>query len=237
VQDIAASDAMNPCILIADDEPDMVALLSGNLHSAGFDVLQAHDGATALEAARRHLPAAAVLDYQMPGLTGLEICRALKEDRRTERIPVLILTGRRAELDRVLAFELGVDDYITKPFSPREVVLRLRAILRRGEPVALTTSTSYASGEIAVDLVRHQVTVSGREVELTAIEFKVLAAMMQKSDQVLSREALLNSVWGVGTEVEPRTIDTHLRRLREKLGHAARQIATVRGFGYRLRAA
>jgi two-component system phosphate regulon response regulator PhoB len=229
--------AMNPCILIADDEPDILGLLRGNLLTGGFEVLEASDGPTALEVALRHVPAAVVLDCEMPGLSGVEVCQALKADGRTSQMGVLMLSGCRQEADRVRAFEAGVDDYVTKPFSPREVVLRLRAILRRAEQPPAPSIRTLSAGGIALDLDQHQVTVEGREVSMTPIEFKILRAMLQKRDLLLSREALLAAVWGGETEVEPRTIDTHLRRLREKLGGAARQISTVRGFGYRLRAA
>jgi two-component system phosphate regulon response regulator PhoB len=227
---------MSTRILIADDEPDILGMLGGNLQSAGFEVIEANDGAGALAAARQHLPEAAVLDYQMPGLSGIELCRALRSDPLTQGISILMLTARRSEFDRILAFEMGVDDYVTKPFSPREIILRLRAILRRG-PIEPPQPSSLAAGDIELDLTSHRVSVGGVEVELTAIEFKLLAALMQRRDRVLSRENLLVNVWGNGCAVELRTIDTHLRRLREKLGAAAAQICTIRGFGYRLSAA
>ena len=222
-------------ILVADDEEDVLELVAMNLVSAGFQVLRSEDGTSALDVARKECPSLIVLDLMMPGMTGLEVCKALKHDDATAEIPIVLLTAKTAEIDRILAFELGADDYVTKPFSPRELVLRVKAILRRRmESVASTDERSLQAGRINLDLERHNVVVEGAQVELTAIEFKLLTALMERRGRVQSREALLSTVWGMDREIEPRTVDTHLRRLREKLGQAGDQIHTVRGFGYRL---
>ena len=225
---------MNHRILIADDEPDILDLVSMNLKGAGYQVIRSEDGPSAVTSARKEAPALIVLDLMMPGMTGIEVCKTLKNDSSTSAIPIILLTARSTEVDRILAFELGADDYVTKPFSPRELVLRVQAILRRRDVNSGGKSSYLTAGDIGVDLDRHQVTVTGRDVELTAIEFKLLAAMIERKGRVQSRDALLGTVWGMDRDIEPRTVDTHLRRLREKLGAAGDQIHTVRGFGYRL---
>jgi len=220
-------------VLIADDEVDALKMVATHLTGAGFKVIQALDGADALAKAQAHLPVIAVLDIMMPELTGLEVCRALKANDRTAGIGVIMLTARNTEVDRVLSFELGADDYLTKPFSPRELVLRINSILRRNMVEPQWTQT-LTVGDIVVDKERHSVTARGREVMLTVIEFKLLVALIEQHGRVLSRDAILSMVWGYGREIETRTVDTHLRRLREKLGPCGAQIQTVRGFGYRL---
>lgn len=224
---------MNNRILVADDEADVVNLVGMNLTNAGFQISKAGDGPSALATARRELPALVVLDVMMPGMSGLEVCRTLKREAATSAIAVLLLTARAEEVDRILGFELGVDDYVTKPFSPRELVLRVKSILRR----KLTPSVEpdqLASGRIAIDKERHLVTVDGQPVEPTVIEFKLLLALLERRGRVLSREDLLTRVWGLESSIETRTVDTHMRRLREKLGASGAQIQTVRGFGYRM---
>lgn len=224
---------MNRTILIADDEQDVLELVASHLKAAGFQVLRVDNGTDAVELARREKPALAVLDVMMPGLTGFEVCRTLKNNPITEPIPIVLLTARSSQIDRVLAFELGADDYVTKPFSPRELVLRIQGILRR-RFAPPGSETLLQAGEITLDRERHEVTIRGRVVDLTAIEFKMLAALLERRDRVLSRDTLLESVWGADHDIEIRTIDTHMRRLREKLGRAGDRICTVRGFGYRL---
>jgi DNA-binding response OmpR family regulator len=225
---------MKQRILIADDEPDMLELVARNLSGAGFHVLRTEDGTAVVTAARKEAPALIVLDLMMPGMTGLEVCKTLKNDSTTAAIPIILLTARTTEVDRILAFELGADDYVTKPFSPRELVLRVQAILRRREFRAAPRTAYLTAGDIDVDLERHSVTVASQPIDLTAIEFKLLAALIERKGRVQSREALLGTVWGMERDIEPRTVDTHLRRLRDKLGRAGDQIHTVRGFGYRL---
>ena len=223
----------NMQVLVADDEADVVNLVSQALVGAGFQVTKAADGQEALEKARRMEPALVVLDLMMPKLTGTEVLRALKSDPRTATIAVLMLTARKDEVDRIVSLELGADDYVTKPFSPRELTLRVRSILsRRTGPVPVAR---YATvGDIMIDRDAHEVRAKGKKIDLTAVEYRLLNALFRQPGRVFSREELLNTVWGIDSEIEIRTVDTHLRRLRDKLGPAAEQIQTVRGFGYRL---
>ena len=223
---------MGDTILIVDDEQDVLDLLVYHLQRAGYKTLTARDGNAALQKARDQLPALVVLDLMLPEVEGTEVCKRLKADPKTARIPVLMLTAKAEELDRVLGLELGADDYVTKPFSPREVVLRIKSILRRaqgeGEPVEV-----LKFGSITVDLSKHEATVKGKPLDLTATEFKLLATLMERRGRVQSRDRLLNDVWGYEGDVDTRTVDTHVRRLREKLGKAADCVETIRGVGYR----
>lgn len=222
---------MKPSILIADDEEDVRNLVALHLKSAGYSVLEAGDGETALSMARSFLPALMVLDLQMPKMTGLEVCKALRADKATARIPVVILSAKGEELDRVLGLELGADDYMTKPFSPRELVLRIKLLLRRHEP---EQNPLLQIGAISIDRERHEVRLKSKLVDLTSTEFKLLTLLAERRGRVQSRDKLLNDVWGYETAIDTRTVDTHVRRLREKLGSAADCIETVRGFGYRI---
>jgi two-component system, OmpR family, phosphate regulon response regulator PhoB len=230
---LAAKRVPNNCILVADDESDVVNLISQNLRTAGFEVSNAADGTTALSMAMAEHPALVILDVMMPGLTGFEVCKLLKRDPSTEKISVLLLTAKSEEIDRILGFELGADDYLTKPFSPRELILRVQNILRR-KIGATSTNAVMKVGRIVLDVECHQVLVSGRSVDLTVIEFKLLRSLMEKVGRVQTRDYLLMQIWGYDRPVESRTVDTHMRRLREKLGVASDQIRTVRGFGYRI---
>lgn len=220
-------------ILVADDEPDVLALVTLNLSRAGFDVLKASDGAQALRLAREHEPALVVLDLMMPGLSGLEVAKLLKQSPATSRIPILMLTAKADEVDRIVGLEVGADDYVTKPFSPREIVLRVQSILRRME-AAPAQAEELQVGGIQVDRVRHEVRIDGKPLEFTATEFKLLTVLMERCGRLQSREVLLNDVWGYESVIDTRTVDTHIRRLREKLGTAADLVETVRGFGYRM---
>jgi DNA-binding response OmpR family regulator len=220
-------------ILIADDEPDVVQMVCQNLTAAGFQVAKASDGQEALEKARRTYPAVIVLDLMMPKMSGTEVLRALKADPRTSPIAVIMLTACKDEVDRIVSLELGADDYVTKPFSPRELTLRVKSILSR-RAVAAPASPRATVGQITIDRDAHEVRVKGRRVDATAVEYKLLNALCRQPGRVFSREELLDAVWGAESEIEIRTVDTHLRRLREKLGAAAEQVQTVRGFGYRL---
>jgi two-component system phosphate regulon response regulator PhoB len=219
--------------LVADDEPDVLALVSLHLQRAGYDVLKADDGEHALRLAREEEPALVVLDLMMPGLSGLEVAKLLKQSSQTARIPVLMLTAKADEVDRIVGLEIGADDYVTKPFSPREIVLRVQSILRRME-----TNSSAADelqvGGIQVDRLKHEVRIEGKALEFTATEFKLLTVLMERCGRLQSREVLLNDVWGYESVIDTRTVDTHIRRLREKLGVAADLVETVRGFGYRM---
>lgn len=220
-------------ILVVEDEPDLAELVRFHLGQAGFAVALAHTGKDGLDAIRRALPSLVVLDLMLPDLSGTEVCRMVRADPKLHELPILMLTARSEEIDRVVGFELGADDYLTKPFSPRELVLRVRAILRRTEVDAPRASV-VRRGEIQLDAGRHRCTVGGDAVDLTAKEFRLLEVLMSRPGHVMSRQRLLDDVWGSDITVTERTIDTHLKRLREKLGAAGEQIETVRGVGYRL---
>jgi two-component system phosphate regulon response regulator PhoB len=221
-------------ILVIEDEQDVIDLLTLNLQKAGgFTVSTATDGATGLRKAREEAPALIVLDLMLPKMAGLEVCKVLKTDPATRHIPIIMLTAKAEEIDRIVGLEFGADDYVTKPFSPREIILRIRAIMRRGTGEA--TEEKLTAGLITVDPTRHHVAVGGKSVRLTTVEFNLLTRLMQRPGRVQSRDRLLNEVWGYESVIDTRTVDTHVRRLREKLGKAAVAIETVRGFGYRLR--
>jgi two-component system phosphate regulon response regulator PhoB len=219
-------------ILVIDDEPDLLELVRVNLDQAGYRVEIAESGRKGLERVRSSPPDLVVLDLMLPDVSGKEICRQIRADRELEGIPIIMLTARAAEVDRVVGFELGADDYVTKPFSPRELTLRVRAVLRREAPRS-PSSPSLEHGPIRLDRERHRCFVDGQEVELTAKEFDLLERLMARPGRVMTRERLLEQVWGSDIAVTSRTIDTHLKRLREKLGGAGDLIETVRGVGYR----
>ncbi len=224
----------NQKILIVEDEPDVVDLLTMQLRKAGgFSTLSAQDGAEGLKKARAESPALIVLDLMLPRMSGLEVCKILKTDTSTRHIPIIMLTAKAEEVDRIVGLEFGADDYVTKPFSPREMILRIQAILRRGQNDG--AEESMTRGSITIDPARHRVLVAGKPVILTAVEFKLLSMLMKRPGRVQARDRLLNEVWGYESAIDTRTVDTHVRRLREKLGKAASAIETVRGFGYRLR--
>ncbi|MEI8064169.1 MAG: response regulator transcription factor [Verrucomicrobiota bacterium] len=223
---------MPDTILIVDDEPDVVDLLVFNLQKAGFKTLTARDGNTALQKVRDELPALVILDLMMPGLDGTEVCRQLKADQKTSAIPVIMLTAKAEEVDRIVGLELGADDYITKPFSPRELALRVKSVLRRATGKAVPNEI-LKHADLVVDLAKHEATFKGKPIELTATEFKLLVMLLERRGRVQTRDALLTDVWGYEGDVDTRTVDTHVRRLREKLGKAADWIETIRGVGYR----
>jgi two-component system phosphate regulon response regulator PhoB len=225
---------MSASILVADDEEDVLNLVATNLKAAGFELFKAYDGVTALEKARSYRPSLIILDLMLPGMTGLEVCRALKEDQRLAAIPVIMLTAKAAETDRIAGLELGADDYITKPFSPRELVLRVKSVLRRSAGASAEAREVLKVGPLEIDRSRHQVRVNQKEVDLTATEYKLILLLLERRGRVQSRDMLLNEVWGYESLIDTRTVDTHVRRLREKLGPAADCIETVRGFGYRV---
>lgn len=221
-------------VLVVEDEKDVVDLLNLNLRKAGgFVVSSASDGAAGLAKARDEKPDFIILDLMLPKMSGLEVCKILKTDAATRQIPVLMLTAKAEEIDRIVGLELGADDYVVKPFSPREVILRIKAILRRGD--GKEAEERLTAGAITIDPARHQVSVNGRPVSLTSLEFKLLRTLMQRRGRVQQRDRLLNEVWGYESVIDTRTVDTHVRRLREKLGKAGDIVETVRGFGYRLR--
>jgi len=223
---------VKPKILVVDDEPEAVELIEFNLKQAGFDVITATDGTEALKCARTQLPALVVLDLMLPEVDGLEVCKRLRRDDATAGIPILMLTARAAEVDRVVGLELGADDYVTKPFSPRELVLRIKKILQRGQKPADKRET-LRFGDLLIDQPKHLASWRGRGFDLTATEFRLLTVLAQRSGRVQSRDVLLRDVWEYDSLIDTRTVDTHMRRLREKLGPAAKHLDTVRGVGYR----
>jgi len=228
--------AMNETrLLLVEDEPDIAEVLRFNLEKAGFAVESARRGDTALESIRRQPPALLVLDLMLPGLDGLELTRLLKREPATAQLPIVMLTAKGEELDRIVGLELGADDYIAKPFSPREVVLRIKAVLRRraGEGGG---ATAVESGGIRLDIEAHRVEVRGKDVPLTATEFRLLRILIERRGRVQTRARLLTDVWGYAEDVDSRTVDTHVRRLRRKLGPESDRIETVIGVGYRLKA-
>jgi two-component system phosphate regulon response regulator PhoB len=222
-------------ILVVDDEPDALEVLGFKLREAGYTPLFAKDGHRALTAARDEKPDLIVLDLMLPEVDGLEVCKILRRDTATAAIPVIMLTARATEMDRVLGLELGADDYVTKPFSPRELVIRIRKLLARTQ-LAEEPSPQLRLGEIEIDVPRHTVRVAGHPVVLTATEFRLLEILARRRGRVQSRDRLLQDVWGYENPIDSRIVDTHMRRLREKLGESAGQLETVRGVGYRFAA-
>ena len=222
-------------VLIIEDEKDLAELLAFNLEREGYAATCVHDGKQGLERAGADLPDLILLDLMLPGLLGTEVCKALRKDQRTAHIPIIMITAKGDEIDRVVGFEVGADDYIVKPFSMREVGLRVKAVMRRFEHEVRTPETEHLTvGEIVIDKQRHQVTSTGNEVELTSTEFKLLLYLAEKKGCVQSREQLLQRVWGYSNTADTRTVDTHITRLRGKLGAPGDIIKTVRGFGYKI---
>lgn len=221
---------MKRTILIVDDEPDAIELVSYNLAQAGYNVASAKDGVEAIEKAKESPPDLILLDVMLPQVDGLEVCKVMRKSPRTAAIPIIMLTAKAAEIDRVLGLELGADDYVTKPFSPRELLLRIKKLLERS---SAPPAEQYRHGKLQVDVQRHSVTVAGKSVDLTATEFRLLTVLMQKPGIVHTRELLLRQVWNYDASMDTRTVDTHMRRLREKLGPAADYLHTTRGVGYR----
>jgi two-component system phosphate regulon response regulator PhoB len=218
-------------VLIIDDEPDIVDLVSHHLRTHGYEPTGAATGADGLERAREH-PDLIILDLMLPDMDGTEVLRALKADERTRSIPVIFLSARSDEVDRVVGFELGGEDYVPKPFSPRELALRVRAVLRRRQD-AEEEVAAIRRGAIMIDTAGHRAEVDGIPIELTATEFKLLHYLLRRPGRVLERDQLLDAVWGQDVYVTPRTVDTHVQRLRHKLGVHGKLIETVRGVGYR----
>src|SRR6185436_2231536 len=225
---------MKPKILVVDDEPDAVELIEFNLKNAEYRVATADDGNEALRKARSFSPDLIILDWMLPQMDGLEVCKILRKDPHTSSIPIIMLTAKAAEIDRVLGLEMGADDYLTKPFSPRELLLRIKNQLKHRMGGEEPAAPLYQCGDIVVDVARHLVTVDGKHIDLTATEFKLLTTLLQRRGRVQTREQLLKDVWEYDTGIDSRTVDTHMRRLRKKLGRSARCLDTVRGVGYRL---
>jgi len=221
-------------ILVVDDEPDILEMVGVNLKSAGFEVVTAADGEDALRKARQVSPSLIVLDVLLPAADGLEVCKALRRDPVTAATPIIMLTAKASEVDRIVGLELGADDYVTKPFSPRELILRIKKLLaRHGTPSV--TGDHVQCGDVLIDRPRHRVTFRGKDLDLTVTEFKLVALLAERKGRVQSREQLLKDVWGYNSLIDTRTVDTHMRRLRDKLGAAAGYLDTVRGVGYRFK--
>ena len=221
-----------PHVLIVDDERDLAELIDFNLRAAGFSTRVAPTGESALSAARDQRTDVVLLDLMLPDMSGVEVCRQLRAAANTRDVLIVMLTAKGEEADRVRGFEVGADDYVTKPFSVRELVLRLKAILRRG--TARDDSAPLKLGPLALDISAHRFFVDDKEVSLTALEFRLLEHLLARVGRVQSREQLLEEVWGLSSTLETRTIDTHVMRLRDKLGSARAYLETVRGVGYRI---
>ena len=227
-----------PRVLVIEDETDLRDLLQYNLKAAGYEVLVASDGATGVALARDHRPDLVLLDIMLPDMSGLEVCRAIKSQPQSRDTQVMMVTAKGEEIDRVVGFELGADDYVVKPFSTRELLLRVQAVLRRRQTAGAPGADGEASGAIhfgclVMDRDAHRAFVEGAEVQLTALEFKLLGTLYDRRDRVQTRGSLLEDVWGASSDMATRTVDTHVKRLREKLGAAGDYIETVRGVGYR----
>jgi two-component system phosphate regulon response regulator PhoB len=220
-------------ILIVEDEQDLQQVLHYNLKQAGHDVISATLGREAIRMAREQRPDLMLLDLMLPDISGTEVCKILKEGAATKSIPVLMVTARGEEIDRVVGFELGADDYVVKPFSVRELLLRVQAVLRRGKPEPENSEATIEFGRLRVDRGAYRVWVDGQEIELTALEFKLLVTLYERRNRVQTRSTLLDDVWGIQADITTRTVDTHVKRLREKLENARDYVETVRGVGYR----
>ena len=225
---------MKETILIVEDESDIVKMLEYNLKKEGFRTFSASDGRQALEMAVRHRPDLIILDLMLPEMDGLEVCKSLKKESKTANIPIIMLTAKTQETDKIVGLELGADDYMTKPFSPRELIARIKAVLRRSTekeklPELLKT------GNITIDFSKIQVSVKGKLVELTAKEFELLRTLIKAKGRVLSRDYLLDTIWGFdhAMEIQTRTVDVHIRTLRKKLKGESKRIITVKNYGYR----
>lgn len=225
---------MKEKILIVDDEKDIVKMLDYNLKKDGYRVISASDGEDALDLAGREHPDLIVLDLMLPGLDGLEVCKTLKKEGKTSSIPIIMLTAKTQESDKVIGLELGADDYMTKPFSPRELLARIKAVLRRAKDKEKIPEI-IKFGDLILDLARISVSVKNKKIELTAKEFELLKTLLQAKGRVLSRDYLLDTIWGFdhAIEIETRTVDVHIRTLRKKLKTEAKRIITVKNYGYR----
>ena len=224
---------MSRKILIIEDEPDIRKTLEYNISREGYEVISASslsEGREKLESASFSL---LLLDLMLPDGSGLDLCRELKQDKSLSSMPVIILTAKDDEVDKVVGFELGADDYVTKPFSVRELILRVKAVLKRGERKSDNMEVQRQFGELKIDVDSHEVFVNDEQVSLTALEFKLLRQLVDRRGRVQSRDQLLSDVWGYSSDVTTRTVDTHIKRLREKLGGMGKYVQTIRGVGYK----
>jgi two-component system phosphate regulon response regulator PhoB len=222
-------------ILVVDDEPDITALVAYHLAKAGYRVSTAANGPDALKAAREERPDIVILDVMLPGVSGYDVLAEMRRREETQDVGVILLTARREEADRIRGLSLGADDYLTKPFSPAELALRVNALLRRIGAPAVSGGSSLTAGPIAIDRSAHRVLVAGHELDLTATEYKLLLTLVERRGRVQSRPQLLETVWEAQPDIQTRTVDMHVQRLRAKLGEAGDMIETVRGFGYRFK--
>ena len=223
-------------ILVVDDEPDITALVAYHLAKAGYRVSTASSGAEALRAASEERPDVVVLDLMLPGVSGYDVLTELRSREETRDVGVILLTARREETDRIRGLSLGADDYLTKPFSPQELTLRVAAVLRRLQAPAVASGNALTAGALVIDRSAHRVLLDGHEVGLTATEYKLLLILVERRGRVQTRPQLLETVWEAQPDIQTRTVDMHVQRLRSKLGETGRLIETVRGFGYRFRA-
>ena len=221
-------------VVIIEDEKDLAELLAFNLGKEGWQTLIALDGRSGLELVTAELPDIVILDLMLPEISGTEVCKLLRKQKSTAAIPVIMVTAKGEEIDRVVGFEVGADDYMVKPFSARELLLRMKAILRRSIPAEVTNEKILNLGSLNIDPSRHRVTVADEEITITSTEYKLLLTLAERTGRVQSRERLLQDVWGYSSDADTRTVDTHITRLRAKLGDEGDMILTVRGFGYKL---
>ena len=222
-------------ILVVDDEPDITALVAYHLAKAGYRVSTAANGQDALKAAREERPDVVVLDLMLPGVSGYDVLEELRRREETRDVGVILLTARREEIDRIRGLSLGADDYLTKPFSPQELALRVGALLRRLGAPAVAGGSTLVAGPITIDRSAPRVSLDGKDLDLTATEYKLLLTLLERRGRVQTRPQLLESVWEAQPDIQTRTVDMHIQRLRHKLGPAGDMIETVRGFGYRFR--
>lgn len=221
-------------ILIIEDEKNIAKLIRYNLEKEDYECYTAKSGEDGLDILKKHGIDLVVLDIMLPGMDGFEVCRNIKQDGRLKGIPIIMLTAKGEEVDRIVGLELGADDYMVKPFSPRELTLRVKAVLKRSKKED-TKKELVTIGGITANIPKHKITVKNREIELTKMEFKLLVTLMERQGRVQTRDRLLSDVWDMDSMVDTRTVDTHIRRLREKLGRAGNSIATVRGMGYKFK--
>ena len=223
---------MSQKIYIVEDEPDIRETLEYNFSNEGFEVFTAPDGEEALSNIKKVLPDVLILDLMLPGLSGLDVCKSIRADDDIRDMSIIMLTAKGEEIDRVIGFELGADDYVTKPFSVRELILRVKVLLKK-QSESLVENKLVTFGPIRIDLDAHELKINDKEIVLTALEFKLLQHLVKRKGRVQTREQLLGDVWGYSAEVTTRTVDTHIKRLREKLGNTSDYIQTIRGVGYR----
>ena len=219
-------------ILVVEDEPDLRTTLEFNLKSEGYKVKSAADGEAAINEIRKKVPDLVLLDLMLPDMSGLEVCKNIRNESFSNQVSIIMLTAKGEEVDRVVGFELGADDYVVKPFSVRELMLRISSILKRGSETN-TSKEQISIGDVEINLASHRVFISGLEIELTAKEFELLKYLAERNGRIQTREVLLEQVWGYNNSVTTRTVDTHIKRLRSKIGDVGSKIETVRGVGYR----